>query len=124
MMDAKNINGTEETLPLLSAFVLMCYVTKTFLTFQQLLLVIFQAILILLFDGFIIQWSFAKILIVYDYFTGTGIECYTCGHEDDECNVDHYGEKVRCQMDDPENHNYGDSCYVGHSGTFFISVEF
>ena len=21
-------------------------------------------------------------------------------------------------MDDPENHNYGDSCYVGHSGSF------
>ena len=48
---------------------------------------------------------------------GTGLECYTCGHEGDECTKDNYGEKVHCQMDDPENHNYGDSCYVGHSGS-------
>ena len=30
------------------------------------------------------------------------------------------GQKVQCQMDDPEGHNYGDVCYVGHSGINFI----
>ena len=58
----------------------------------------------------------STILITTFFQTGTGLECYSCGHEEEECNKDHYGETVRCQMDDPENHNYGDSCYVGHSG--------
>ena len=62
----------------------------------------------------------SSILITTFFQTGTGLECYACGHEEEECNKDHYGETVRCQMDDPENHNYGDSCYVGHSGIFSI----
>ena len=52
--------------------------------------------------------------------TGTGLECYSCGHEEEECNTDHYGVTVMCQMDDPENHNYGDACYVGHSGMYNV----
>ena len=63
--------------------------------------------------------DYHSIIMITAFFqTGTGLECYSCGHEEEECNKDHYGETVRCQMDDPENHNYGDSCYVGHSGIF------
>ena len=49
-----------------------------------------------------------------------GLECYYCGHEeDDEC-----GSKMPddspyfvCQMSSPDEPHYGDSCYVGHSGS-------
>ena len=54
--------------------------------------------------------------------TEEGLECYFCGHEEEECNAEVHGTEVRCQMDDPENHNYGDSCYVGHSGTVCVTL--
>ena len=70
-------------------------------------------------------WSFLEntSLYVFEYYIcllsicqGVGLECYYCGHEDEYCNTDNHGEPVNCQMEDPEGHNYGDSCYVGHSG--------
>ena len=45
-----------------------------------------------------------------------GLYCYKCGHEEQDCDTEHYGELVKCQLNDPEILNYGDSCYVGHSG--------
>ena len=54
---------------------------------------------------------------LYYVYIDSGLDCYKCGHEDGDCNSDQYGEEVKCQMEDPENPNYGDSCYVGHSGS-------
>ena len=48
--------------------------------------------------------------------TGSGVNCYFCGREEGACDADHYGEPVLCQTDDPEYRNFGDGCYVGHSG--------
>ena len=50
-------------------------------------------------------------------YIDSGLDCYKCGHDNGDCNSDQYGEEVKCQMEDPENPNYGDSCYVGHSGS-------
>ena len=49
----------------------------------------------------------------------TGLECYYCGQEDEDCSADDAGHEVECQMTDPAEHHYGDSCYVGHSGKTF-----
>ena len=55
-------------------------------------------------------------ITINTFLTGPGIDCYYCGHEEDDCNADMPGVKVQCQMDDPEGHNYGNVCFVGHSG--------
>ena len=49
-------------------------------------------------------------------FAGSGLQCYSCGHDEEMCSVSSTGPTVYCQTDNPENRNYGDSCYVGHSG--------
>ena len=47
--------------------------------------------------------------------------CYSCGHDEfEDCSMNSTGSKVYCQTDNPENRNYGDSCYVGHSGTCIL----
>ena len=46
-------------------------------------------------------------ITINTFLTGPGIDCYYCGHEEDDCNADMPGVKVQCQMDDPEGHNYG-----------------
>ena len=47
----------------------------------------------------------------------TDLECYYCGHDDPgECNEEVPGEEIHCQMSNPEEPHYGDSCFVGHSG--------
>ena len=51
-------------------------------------------------------------------FAGNGPECYYCGHEEEDCDEEHHGLSVRCQMHDPESHYYGNACYIGHSGKF------
>jgi len=33
------------------------------------------------------------------------------------------GVEVQCQMNDPEEHHYGDACYVGHSGNIMCTVQ-
>ena len=67
------------------------------------------------------DWSYA----IYNLFGFTfkdpnHLECYYCfghaGTEHDDCDVDEYGEKVVCQMHDPREPNYGDVCFVGHTG--------
>ena len=54
------------------------------------------------------------------------MECYYCfghaGTEHDDCDVDEYGEKVVCQMHDPREPNYGDVCFVGHTGLITIPL--
>ena len=55
------------------------------------------------------------------------LECYYCfghaGTEHDDCDVDEYGEKVVCQMHDPREPNYGDVCFVGHTGLIIFSLS-
>ena len=49
-----------------------------------------------------------------------GLECYYCGHEEgDECGSEMPDDSPYfvCQMSSPDEPHYGDSCYVGHSGT-------
>ena len=49
----------------------------------------------------------------------TVLECYYCGHDDGVdpmCDADNAGGAIHCQMNNPEELHYGDSCYVGHSG--------
>ena len=53
----------------------------------------------------------------------TALRCFYCGHDDgvgDDCDSDNTGPEIDCQMDDPEDKWYGDSCYVMHSGKIFI----
>ena len=53
--------------------------------------------------------------------TGTGLECYYCDESNSEmCNSNEAGEIVKCQMAAPEGPHYGDSCSVGHTGTFNV----
>ena len=49
---------------------------------------------------------------------GVGLKCYECGHEDgQDCTMEKSGKEVRCQMNDAKQENYGDNCYVGHTGS-------
>ena len=48
------------------------------------------------------------------------MQCYSCGHFDEDCTMNNFGQAVYCQTDNPENPNYGDTCYVGHSGELLI----
>ena len=51
------------------------------------------------------------------FIVGNELVCYYCGHEEgDECGPTHFGRGVTCQMNDPEETYYGDSCYVGYPG--------
>ena len=53
------------------------------------------------------------------YHTGSGLECYYCGHDhEEECNNDIAGEKVICQTEDEAKEHYGNTCYVGHDGMY------
>ena len=49
------------------------------------------------------------------------LRCYYCyghaGTEHDNCDVDVYGDEVSCQMHDPREPNYGDVCFIGHTGS-------
>ena len=58
------------------------------------------------------------------YFLVKEIECYYCDSSDEgeECNSNHYGTILKCQMEDPEGDSYGNACVVGHTGnaTTFI----
>ena len=50
-------------------------------------------------------------------FLGEGIKCLSCGREEGvECSEQHVGKEVYCQMESPEEENFGDACYVGHDG--------
>ena len=53
-------------------------------------------------------------------YQGSGLKCYACGHEDDDCSAGMSGVEVTCQMSNEEDPNYGDTCYVGHTGTYLI----
>ena len=57
-------------------------------------------------------------------YSGNGPNCYYCGHEEEDCNAEHHGLIVTCQMHDPTMHHYGDACYVGHSGNCFVNLNF
>lgn len=52
------------------------------------------------------------------------IECYYCfghaGTQHDDCDDDFFGDKITCQMHDRQLPNYGDVCYVGHTGCILI----
>ena len=54
-----------------------------------------------------------------------GLSCYHCAHLD-ECSAENPGEVVKCQMENPREPNYGDSCEVNHSGKIkiFIAYEY
>ena len=59
----------------------------------------------------------------YNLIIGTGLKCYSCHdsleHPDETCTISITGREVTCQTDNPEMPNFGDSCYVGHSGKYF-----
>ena len=55
------------------------------------------------------------------YKKDVGLKCYDCGHEDEQdCSSEKSGKEVRCQMSSPEQKNYGDYCYVGHTGSKYF----
>jgi len=43
-----------------------------------------------------------------------GLSCYYCPHYDDKCSESNPGDTVACQMDDPTQDHYGDTCMVDH----------
>ena len=43
-----------------------------------------------------------------------GLSCYYCPHYDDKCSESNPGDTVVCQMDDPTQDHYGDTCMVDH----------
>ena len=49
------------------------------------------------------------------FISGTGLSCYYCGYHE-TCSADEPGQVVQCQMEDPREHHFGDSCEVAHSG--------
>ena len=54
------------------------------------------------------------------------LECYYCyghaGTEHDNCDEDIPGDKVVCQMHDPRQPNYGDACFIGHTGWLYSFI--
>ena len=42
------------------------------------------------------------------------MSCYYCPHYDDKCSESNPGDTVACQMDDPTQDHYGDTCMVDH----------
>ena len=43
--------------------------------------------------------------------------CYECHELDEhECGEHEWGKGVTCQMENPQEENYGNSCYVAHTG--------
>ena len=42
--------------------------------------------------------------------------CFECS--DFECAEQKFGKGVTCQKEDPAAENYGDSCYVAHTGDY------
>ena len=56
---------------------------------------------------------------IFDNFLVEGIKCLSCGQEEGiECNSDHVGNEIHCQMENPELGNFGDACYVAHDGKY------
>ena len=59
------------------------------------------------------------------FIIGNILECYYCRYDEEgDCNADMDGIEVQCQMNNPEEHHYGDACYVGHSGNIIYTVQF
>ena len=56
------------------------------------------------------------IIKIYIFLEKGALKCYYCGHQEDECNEFETGELVDCQVNNPEEPHYGDSCYVGYPG--------
>ena len=57
--------------------------------------------------------------------SGTALVCYECHELDEhECGEHEWGKGVTCQMENPQEENYGNSCYVAHTGQSIILVIF
>ena len=53
--------------------------------------------------------------------SGTALVCYECHELDEhECGEHEWGKGVTCQMENPQEENYGNSCYVAHTGQSII----
>ena len=47
--------------------------------------------------------------------------CYECHELDEhECGEHEWGKGVTCQMENPQEENYGNSCYVARTGQSII----
>ena len=55
------------------------------------------------------------------------LDCYYCfGHAGtyhDDCDKDIFGDVVACQTQNPRLPNFGDVCYVGHTGVYIFSYH-